>query len=107
MGGDGLLYFNGINGATGRYGLEPMTGAELEQRLRGSEKADNWREVDPWDVADNWTANNDARGYLILGDPAARLAAAAPGEEARERPPIETTSVVSPPAVSAAAMARA
>lgn len=67
-------------------------------------------EVDPWDVADSWTANNDARGYLILGDPAARLAAAAPGEAARERPAIEVAAVASPastlPASAAATAGR-
>lgn len=29
--------------------------------------------VDPQELVNNWTANNDARGYAILGDPAVRL----------------------------------
>jgi hypothetical protein len=32
---DNLLTFNGINGATGDYGLPPMTGAELASFVRG------------------------------------------------------------------------
>jgi hypothetical protein len=32
------------------------------------------REVDPAEVVSLWTANNDARSYVLLGDPAVRLA---------------------------------
>lgn len=42
---DGLLTFNGVNGATGLYGLPPMTAAELAGFLRGEEKPENLAEL--------------------------------------------------------------
>jgi len=40
-----LLYFNGINGATGDYGLPPMTGDELVTFIRGEGKPENLNEL--------------------------------------------------------------
>ena len=39
------LFFNGINGITGDYGLPPMTGEELSGFIRGERKPENLDEL--------------------------------------------------------------
>ena len=51
--------------------------AELSTVLAGMlEDIEFGKTYDPYTLADMWTANNDARGYAIIGDPAVHLAAA-------------------------------
>ena len=40
-----LLYFNGVNGATGDYGLPPMTGGELSKFIQGEAPPENLDEL--------------------------------------------------------------
>lgn len=69
--------------------------AELASDLAVVLEDVKWKkEVDEFELADLWTSSNDARNYMILGDPAVRLAAEEPEPAAEDASDKDVATVV-------------
>jgi hypothetical protein len=79
--GSAMDYFNARHAALA---------AELCQQLESIEFGMRY---DPYELAGLWTANNDARGYVVIGDPAVRLQVDTSGQPSAARPVIKSQPI--------------
>ncbi len=84
-----------------------MKYADLATELVNDLEELEWDEnyINPYDLAQKWTAHNDARNYVIIGDPAARIPFARPDETPLKRPDLGVISAAVESAVSQEAAA--
>ncbi len=62
--------------------------AEIATMLSGEIEEAEYTQPDLYKLARLWTANNDAHGYALLGDPAVRLPVAPVGAQAAAERPV-------------------
>lgn len=77
-----------------RYAQMSTEITDYEHKVRGGLDPDKYK------LVGMWAANNDARSYVVLGDPAVKIVRAGTGRVGPERPAVETlvvNSAAAPP----------
>jgi hypothetical protein len=95
--GSALEYFNQRYAELSTVLSAKLEDVKVKEEISKSKGVKDWKlsSTDQLELSGTWTANNDARSYVIIGDPAVRVLAGEEMTAEEQRPTVETVTVQS------------